>query len=167
MQPNSSLQPTSPAHTHTKPAFIPSAPQQVFGCQSINIDSHFDTTYSFIYLLIHSLIHFSPKKNQLLWMRSGNGLTYEHYLFRRLDRKIRAKLIFLVELLLCIFTAIKRRPTSSIYCCIDILQTKMSMLDFPEYHFTTIELQSFKERHSCTRASLVRASPWRIAVYGW
>ena len=57
-------------HTSTSSKFISSAAQQVFGCRSINIDSHFDSTYSFIYLLIHSLIHFTSKRCQLLRLSS-------------------------------------------------------------------------------------------------
>ena len=59
--------------THTATTtFISSAAQQVFLCQSINIDSHFDSTYSFIYLLIQSLIHFTSKKCHLLRLESCN-----------------------------------------------------------------------------------------------
>lgn len=63
-----SQQPSNLAHTPsywhsdthtTTTTFISSAAQQVLGCQSINIDSHFDSTYSFIYLHIHILIHFT------------------------------------------------------------------------------------------------------------
>lgn len=44
-------------HTHNHHCFhLSSAAQHVFGCQSINIDSHVDSTYSFIRLLIHLLI---------------------------------------------------------------------------------------------------------------
>lgn len=60
-------------NTHTQSraiTFISYAAQQVFGCRSTNIDSHFDSTYSLIYLLVHLLTHSMSKKCQMLWLTS-------------------------------------------------------------------------------------------------
>lgn len=82
----------------TTSTFVSSAAQQALGCRSINIDSHFDSTYSFIYLLIHSLIHFTSKTCQLLWLKFSNWLTHEgvFFSFHTLDTKMRAKFLLFV-----------------------------------------------------------------------
>lgn len=79
------------SNTHNQ-QLISWAAQQVLGCRSINIDSHFNSSYSFIYLLIHLFISSMPKKFQLLWLKSDNRLTWTGFsflfIFNLLDTKM-------------------------------------------------------------------------------
>lgn len=113
-------------HTPTT-TFISSAAHQVFGCQSTNIESHFDSTYSFIYLLVHLHIYFMSKKCQLLWLTSSNWLTHLGFFFftvNSLDTKMRARFLLLVM----------EHSAAPVYFSIDQIEKKKKISMLLLYH---------------------------------
>lgn len=102
-------------HTHSHIHFMCSTA----GCQSINIDSHFNSSYSFIYLLIHSLISFMPKKFQVLWLKSDNWLTGAGFILNSLDTKMYSTTCRRTQFFP---VSIKRKmPPSPAVCCTEAL----------------------------------------------